>query len=351
MNFYTSNFKLKYCLSLIIITAVFISLLVSFNYFVDPFGIVSNKLPINNTVIKSNRLLALSIARNLDHAGVIVGSSMTENFKPSTFEKLWGFPFAKLSMSGSYFEEQTLILKEDFKLRDLKAVVWGLDQEFFRQVIGRIRTEQGEFPFWALERKFLPLWQNYYLTLDPLVRYFKEQIGSDKTKGLDQDKLHYWGEGHIYGCKNKALVHQLEQVVINGVDKSPSDDEKKLYKQNIEKYLLSLVKQYPKTIFYFFLPPFSVWEQVKIRESLIEIRSLLVEILSPYENAKIYDFQQDKNIIININNYKDLIHYSHLISEDLAHRMHEAPVNFSREHHQYLRSFKLENSNPCNSIN
>ncbi len=293
--------------------------------------------------LKSNRLLALSIARNFEHAGVIVGSSMTENFKPSSFEKLWKFPFAKLSMSGSYFEEQTMILREDLKHRELKAIVWGLDQEFFHQEIGRIRTEQGEFPFWALERKFLALWQNYYLTLDPLIRYLKEY----KNKGLNQDLLHYWGEGHTYGCKNKALAHQLEQTVSKGVHPPISSETKKLFRDNIEKYLLPLVKQYPDTVFYFFLPPFSIWEQVKIRESLIEIRNLLHQILSPYENAKIYDFQQDLSIVSKIDNYKDMIHYSHLISEELVQRMFQPAPKFSFGHHQYLIDFKLENSNPC----
>ena len=75
------------------------------------------------------------------------------------------------------------------------------------------------------------------------------------------------------------------------------------------------IESRPDVTFYFYVPPYSIlyWDDSFRKGNLEpEICSLsrVYEKLLSYDNVRLFYFQDDKDIITDLNNYKDYSHYS-----------------------------------------
>lgn len=84
--------------------------------------------------------------------------------------------------------------------------------------------------------------------------------------------------------------------------------------------LINTIKMNPDTNFKIFIPPYSIiyWYLNKGEGKIIyqlDVQLYVYKKLLKFENVKIYYFQNDLNIVENLDNYKDYSHYSESISE------------------------------------
>ena len=84
--------------------------------------------------------------------------------------------------------------------------------------------------------------------------------------------------------------------------------------------LINAIKMNPDTNFKIFIPPYSIiyWYLNKGEGKIIyqlDVQLYVYKKLLKFENVKIYYFQNDLNIVENLDNYKDYSHYSESISE------------------------------------
>ncbi len=94
--------------------------------------------------------------------------------------------------------------------------------------------------------------------------------------------------------------------------------EKEAYQPKVDKnlrLLREMVEGHPETEFYFFLPPYSLlwWDSVNRSGQLGEFvyaRNRVLEGLTAYGNAKVFDFQSDEEIVLNLDYYMDPVHFS-----------------------------------------
>lgn len=97
---------------------------------VDPFEVYHKATafipPISNgTQIYSNA----GIAKNYAYDSVVIGSSMTENFRPSQLDRLFGGQFVKLCVNaGSSFNHKQM-MDMAFATHDVRRVLYGVDVE------------------------------------------------------------------------------------------------------------------------------------------------------------------------------------------------------------------------------
>ena len=97
---------------------------------VDPFEVYHKAAafipPISNgTQIYSNA----GIAKNYAYDSVVIGSSMTENFRPSQLDRLFGGQFVKLCVNaGSSFNHKQM-MDMAFATHDVRRVLYGVDVE------------------------------------------------------------------------------------------------------------------------------------------------------------------------------------------------------------------------------
>ncbi|MGN0776818.1 MAG: hypothetical protein ACI4MM_09115, partial [Candidatus Ventricola sp.] len=113
------------CLAALMGAIVFLSALV---IAIDPFQVYRLAAhyvpPIDNTTqVYANA----GIVRNYAYDSAIVGTSVTENFRPSQMDELLGGRFIKLCTSAGTAYNHALLLELAFETHDMRRIVYGLD--------------------------------------------------------------------------------------------------------------------------------------------------------------------------------------------------------------------------------
>ena len=92
------------------------------------------------------------ILRSFDYDALITGTSMTENFKTSEAERLFGGKFVKVPYSGATYREINECVEKALKENPgLKTVIRGLDMVRFLDAKDLMRTDLGSYPFYLYD--------------------------------------------------------------------------------------------------------------------------------------------------------------------------------------------------------
>lgn len=95
----TSKYKIWITITLILIVIVFI-LFASVTIYIDPFFHYHKPLREYHYPINNERYQNDGITRNFEYESIITGTSMTQNFKKSEADKIFGSNFIKVPFSG-----------------------------------------------------------------------------------------------------------------------------------------------------------------------------------------------------------------------------------------------------------
>ena len=112
--------------------------------------------------------------------------------------------------------------------------------------------------------------------------------------------------GLTYRDCPKALTEKTEK----------SDFNLNILKENFNYNLLELMKASPNTNFVLFFPPYSILKFERMSkhdnslEDILKFKKYVFNETKELNNVTIFDFQTADNITHNLNNYKDLDHYS-----------------------------------------
>ena len=86
------------------------------------------------------------------------------------------------------------------------------------------------------------------------------------------------------------------------------------------------LEEHPDTEFHLFLSPYSIlaWDRYTRLGALDAVLAALEragEVLLPYENARLYGFLFDREIVENLDNYCDHVHHSGAVCRQLLEKM------------------------------
>ena len=139
--------------------------------------------------------------------------------------------------------------------------------------------------------------------------------------GYNPDLSYNWAEGKDFsreGVLSHYFRHKQETML-----------EPDAFEENVREnagLLTQLIAKNPQTQFYFFLPPYSVvWWDSAVRSGerdafLYAQERVLSQILA-FDNVEVYDFQTDEEIISDLDNYMDPIHFTPQINAYMAQTM------------------------------
>ena len=118
----------KWMATFVIITVVVLLLTGVLTAVIDPYFLFHKPLPGISYLLDNERYQNYGIARSFDYNAVIVGTSMSENFKPSEFDALFGVTSVKLPYSGgSHLEVRELLEFVFAHQKDVKCVIRNID--------------------------------------------------------------------------------------------------------------------------------------------------------------------------------------------------------------------------------
>ena len=328
--------------------ACYFGILLGYGLVFDPWQVFHRPWLHQPLFINNARFQNAGLINSYDFHSVILGSSMAENFSAEQASRLFGSKFINLSMAGSFFSERAIILDRLFAKQRIDQIIISLDH------LPLIRRDQFSADLAPENYRFLyngNRIDDFRIYLDwRLLRCWNFSTGCEQElPGGRKATLHgvyewqtnpafaHGFEGVASWCRlaqalpaYKTFLNELIRIgATPTIAKQPppaSADSAKM-RQNLtdtfEAYVLPHVRNNPSTRFIFFLPPYSrVWHAMGIRAypdnfwSYIDYVRYLVRELEPYDNARIYGFDE-LNFPAEISNYKDQSHYSAAISSRL----------------------------------
>ena len=333
-NFFTLIFV---CIGLFVV-AIPIVIIDPYFHYHAPLDDFSYKL--SNERYQNN-----GIVRNFDYDAIITGTSMTENFKTSEMNQLYDVQTIKVPYSGGGYKEVSdniqVALRNNSKI---KIIVWGLDAHYLivdKDAPFRGMAEQGyAYPYYLINENPFDdvayLWNKdiFFEAIDT-VEYTKQ--GKETTSF---DKYGYWYDACIdeFGKEGVLSVYNRKENKTESIGRLP-EDKRQIVKENVEQNLGDVVKTHPNVKFIFFIPPYSIcWWDARDRDGnityYIDAMVILAEELLPYSNVELYCFNNNYEMICNLNNYKDEAHYSAEINSKMLNWMRNKEYLLTEQNYQ-----------------
>ena len=300
-------------------TAILISLLsatAAITIIIDPF--FHYHKPLEGTFVYYNRepYQNPGILQHFDYDTVMLGSSMSENFKTSLFREYLGENVVKTShqAAGTYnlWQYATIALEANQKL---DKIYWGID------------TWAAEYnPSYSFDPvpEYLvdnnPFNDGKYLWNRDVFEAYNSVILTMTIKGVsnadNMDATWNWSSARFFS-QQEALKTKTE---VNASSQYSFDERQEHYEENFEGYILSLVRDNPNDKFVFWYPPYSIrfWKETSdnglLDERLERCKKMTGKLLQ-YENVEVYGFQNDESIITNLYLYTDVVHYAQSVND------------------------------------
>ncbi|MBL0942279.1 MAG: hypothetical protein IBJ00_06115 [Alphaproteobacteria bacterium] len=294
------------------------------NFIIDP--IQYYRRSDDRELFWQDRWQVASFIRNFEYDQIIVGTSMTQNFSLKFIQKLFHtFPI-KLSIAGSTILEQTKVIQTAIQTGKVKSIIWGFDQ-------GYLNYEEGKWP-----NEFpLDLYQQgvrgamYYLWNWDITHRSLKYLLPKRLKRLSThlEVYNVWHDQYVFS-KSIVLNQYLQSQKRIQLKSSPRDiadlnSQFHLKCRNFNNDVVEVIRRHPHVKFLIFLPPYSLANYKLVYENTpesyneyLKMRQYIFEKLCSLANVEIYDFETDIQVIAELNNYKDLTHYSKYINEYIA---------------------------------
>lgn len=295
--------------------AIGLALVAATVIYIDPFFQYHKPLSWFPYVVDDQVDMNPGLAKHLDYDAVILGSSMAVNFDTAYASDRLGLKVAKLPYNGAYPKDQSNIMELMFKAKGtgIKRIFLGIDELNYSGGV-----DETKFPITDYlydENKLNDV--QYIFNKDVLLDYCVRPVFDRKDK-TDWDMIYpFWWQDEHYSKALVLMYYEPAEVV----DKAPEAKEYiEAIGKNLDVNIIPYIEAHPETTFTIFYPPYSIlyWNDVCNRKELpvvIEKYRYMTERLSQYDNVEIFFFQNNEEIICNLNNYADYTHYHPQICE------------------------------------
>ncbi len=322
----TKKFSLTFLISIFVCLSIIAIAMIS----IDPLFHFHAPLSFIKYELNDERYQNDGIARHFSYDALSTGTSMTENIKTSQIDSLFGTNTIKCSfMGGSYSEIDSIINTALASKNDVRLVIRATDQfDLIKDPNFHISNDPSrdyDYPWFLSDKNILNDVKyvfNKALMADLVTDLFRTKAGTPTTSF---DEYAYWGDMFTYS-KDTVLSSYVRPSVSDS-KQFFSDEDRKLVFDNITQNVISTANAYPNTEFIIWIPPYSIaYYDIEQRNGLLQrdldAMEYELELLTAVPNIKVYCFADRDDIVCDLNNYKDVQHFSPSISAELIENIH-----------------------------
>lgn len=293
-------------------------------------------------VLDHERSINDGITRHFQYTGMITGTSMTENFKTSEAEALFGGPFIKVPSFNSGYREINEITERALRRNpDLKLVIRGVDLDFVLVDKDSLRYGESFFPTYLYDDN--PLNDiRYVLNRDILFSWTCGMLADSRRPGytpgiMSFDDYAIWYQLHPFG--KEAVCPEGLSNPVPGQAVHLTEEQRMSVLASCRQNLTDLTDRYADVDFYFFIPPYSLaWWAEKVEDGtvyrLIEAERILIEEMLRHPNIRLFSWNDRPDITANLEEYKDRTHYGPKINSLMLAWMRDGTGLIDREHYE-----------------
>jgi hypothetical protein len=358
-----TNNKDKIWFWITIVLSFFIMLIFALpTLIIDPYFHYHKPLTDYGYIFGQQRYSNDGIVRHFDYDAYIVGTSMTENFKTSEAEELFGYNFIKVPYSGGYYKELDHLVQRSFNSdNDIKIIIRCLD---YSTLFKGKNAEHDEAD--SLHPQFKA--PEYMVNSNPFddVKYvlnkeilFNETYSTylnikNEIPTTTFDDYSNWSQLFTYG--KETVLQTYHHTEETQAEKQFTNDDYQMIKGNVEQNVIATINKHPETTFYLFFSPYSIcyWDTAHSSGTVkwnIEAERTAIELLLECPNVKLYSFTNDFNLTCDLDNYKDQAHYGEWVNSDILVRMKNGENMLTKDNYkEYLDEIEEFYSNYDYSI-
>lgn len=298
----------------------------------DPFFQYHKPLKGLKAVLTDKEYQCVGSLKTFDYDSVIAGSSVSENYNNGWFDQEFGCKSIKAIRSYGATADLCYLLDIAFEHQDLKYVFYNLDPS---ALVADAETtyELTGCPMYLYDDNYINDVE-YWLNKGVLMEKIPYLIANSLIGDYDENNSYNWAQWKEF---NSDMILGLYIRKPSISEMKPENYYEDILRQNLD-LLTSRISAHPETEFYVFVPPYSMlwWDNI-YREGdteayLYNMEQAMKTLLS-YKNVKMFYFQNDREIITNLENYMDILHFSpeinHYICESLIEGKHQiSPENY-----------------------
>jgi len=332
-------------ISTIALTVVAYGVFASVIVYIDPLFHYHAPLEKYEYPLNDERYQNDGITRNFQYDSIITGTSMMENFKTSEADKIFRGDFIKVPFAGGTYKEINSNLQRAYDAgKSIKYVIWGLDYSML--INDKNAYRDGDFPTYLYNDSLCDD-LNYVLNksmLNKAMDVVKYTDAGNETTSFDKYKN--WSAKCTFGAEAVLDTYTLEEKADK--EQELTEDERRMILENIRYNVTDLAYAHPETTFYLFFPPYSIcyWDDRANRgwiNRFIDAEEIAIKELLQCPNVKLYSFFTNFELVCNLDNYTDQIHYGEWVNSWILEWMgsdeYLVTMDNYQEHIQALREF------------
>ncbi len=310
----------------------------------DPFFQYHKSLSGLKKVLTDKEYQCVGSLKNFDYDSVVAGSSVAENYYNDWFNQGFDCNVIKAIRSYGATADLCYLLDIAFEHQELKYVFYNLDPS---ALIADPETtyELTGCPMYLYDDNYFNDIE-YLLNKDVILEKIPYMIAQSLT-GYDENSSYNWAQWKEFNS-DMALGLYIRKPSVS--EMKPENYYEELLTQNLN-LLTARIEAHPETKFYVFIPPYSMlwWDNVYRdgdTESYLYNMEHTMEVLLSYDNVEFYYFQNDRDVITDLENYMDTLHFSpeinHYICDNMINGTHRIDRDNYRENIEEMRNLSYE---------
>jgi len=305
----------RYATTLVAGFGFFIAAVAAIDFAVDPFQHYRKPAWYEPRFYRTlQRHIDPGMAKHYDYDTVITGSSMMENYSNAEAGRILGGKAIDLAMGAATAYELRHLLGTILATGKARHIVFDVN---FNAFAGTPTAQVVPEP--------LPLylyddaWWNdgrYLLQAQTLLRSAEILLGAGARHARSPDQPWAWSDE--YAFSKEAVLRGLDLANINR-DFRQGPRTLEGMRASFETNLLPLFRAHPQVRFSLVYPPYSalVWKDFAQRGQVdvsLAFKRYVFDAVRSLPNVALYDFQPRRDWVTNLDNYKDIYHFSPAIS-------------------------------------
>lgn len=303
------NSSINFIKKLFVMILVMMVLVAGTVFVFDPFYHYHKPWLGLKAVLNDKEYQCIGTLKNFDYDALIVGSSVMENNDNSWFDSAYGVTSIKAIRSYGATADLCYLLDTAFKDHDIKYVFYNIDPSSLSQEPETTYESTGCPMYLYDDNPFNDV--PYLFNKDVLLEKIPYQVANSFVGDYNENLSYNWAKWKSFSKELALGLYHRSTEVVDMMDETVYDEKANA---NID-LLVSQVEAHPDTEFIFFYPSYSMlWWDMSYRagetDAIIRCEKEMTKALLQHKNVKVFCFQAEEEVITNLDNYMDTIHFS-----------------------------------------